>query len=137
MPKFLQKNKTMKKVIFLITLSILCSHIVKAQSLTHQSQSSLDIKSVVHHSDSTKMQEYSGKYTMEDNPYIEEVVLKVKDDKLISTTPEGEEVVFQYVENDEFFISDFNLKVNFIRENGIVKSVKVHIQGKELVGEKK
>lgn len=126
----------MKKVILLAILSATSLCVVKATDMTSQNHKFVEIKA---HTvgDSTNIHEYSGKYTMKENPYIDEVILKVKNDKLVSTTPEGEEVVFQYLENDEFYISDFNAKVKFIRENGIVTSVKVHIQGKELIGEKK
>lgn len=87
--------------------------------------------------DSTSFKDYCGIYKMAENPYIEEVKIELKDGKLISLTPEDEEIVFEHTENDEFFIPPFSAKAIFIRENGIVKKVKVLIQGKELAGEKK
>jgi hypothetical protein len=87
--------------------------------------------------DSTSFQDYCGIYKMAENPYIEEVKIELKDGKLISKTPEDEEVVFEHTENDEFFIPPFSARAIFIRENGIVKKVKVVLQGKELAGEKK
>ncbi len=74
---------------------------------------------------------------MAENPYIEEIKIELKDGKLMSRTPEDEEIVFVHTENDAFFIPPFNAKAIFTRENGLVKGVKVMVQGKEMRGEKK
>ena len=87
--------------------------------------------------DSTSFKDYCGIYKMAENPYIEEVTIELKDGKLISKTPENEEIVFEHTENDEFFIAPFNATAIFTRENGVVKGVKVKVQGKEMVGEKR
>jgi Domain of unknown function (DUF3471) len=87
--------------------------------------------------DSTHFKEYCGVYKMAENPYIEEVKIELKNGKLISRTPEDEEIVFEHTENDEFFIPPFSARAIFTRENGLVKGVKVVVQGKEMTGEKK
>jgi hypothetical protein len=86
--------------------------------------------------DSTSFKDYCGVYKMVKNPYIDEVKIELKNGKLISSTPEDEEIVFEHTENDEFFIPPFSAKAIFTRENGVVKGVKVVVQGKEMVGEK-
>jgi hypothetical protein len=87
--------------------------------------------------DSTHFKGYCGVYKMAENPYIEEVKIELKDGKLISRTPEEEEIVFEHTENDEFFIPPFSARAIFTRENGLIKGVKVVVQGKEMIGEKK
>ena len=87
--------------------------------------------------DSTSFKDYCGIYKMVDNPYVEEVKIEFKNGRLVSRTPDDEEIEFQHTENDEFFIPPFNATAIFIRENGQVKGVKVKVQGKELIGEKR
>ena len=79
---------------------------------------------------------YCGVYKMKENPYIEEVKLTVKDGQLTSKTPEDEDITLQMLDTDVFFIAAFKAKIIFTREKGIVKSVTVVAQGKEIVGEK-
>ena len=86
--------------------------------------------------DLTGLEAYCGVYKMKENPYIEAVKLTVKDGKLTSKTPEDEDITLQALETDVFYISEFKAKVIFTREKGIVKTVKVVAQGKEIVGEK-
>jgi Domain of unknown function (DUF3471) len=85
---------------------------------------------------STSLNDYCGVYKMAENPYVSEVKIDLKDGKLVSSTPNDEEVIFEYVEEDTFFISPINATAVFTREKGIVKSIKVAVQGKEVVGEK-
>jgi hypothetical protein len=79
---------------------------------------------------------YCGVYKMKENPYIDEVKLTLKDGQLTSKTPEDEDITLQPLDTDVFYIADFKAKVIFTREKGIVKTVKVVAQGKEIVGEK-
>jgi hypothetical protein len=85
---------------------------------------------------STSLKDYCGVYKMAENPYISEVKVEVKDGKLMSKTPEDEEVVFEHSEDDSFFIPTINATVTFIREKGVINGVKVAAQGKEMLGAK-
>ena len=122
----------MKKLMVCILFYLFTIGILKAQ----QTVVTTAVTSLVVN-DSTSFKEYCGLYKMAENPYIEEVTIELKDGKLISKTPENEEIVFEHTSNDEFFIPPFSAKAIFTRENGIVKGVKVMVQGKELAGEKK
>jgi Domain of unknown function (DUF3471) len=86
---------------------------------------------------STSLKDYCGVYKMAKNPYVSEVKIDIKDGKLVSKTPDDEEIVFEYTEDDTFFISSINATAVFTREKGIVNGVKVAVQGKEMTGEKK
>jgi hypothetical protein len=79
---------------------------------------------------------YCGVYKMQDNPYIDKVQITLKGGQLMSKSPEDEEIVFEYTESNEFFIPAFNARAIFTQINGVIKSVKVLVQGKELTGEK-
>jgi Domain of unknown function (DUF3471) len=85
---------------------------------------------------STSLKDYCGTYKMAENPYVSEVKIAVKDGKLMSKTPEDEEVVFEHSEDDSFFIPTINATVTFIREKDIINGVKVAAQGKEMLGSK-
>jgi Domain of unknown function (DUF3471) len=85
---------------------------------------------------STSLKDYCGVYKMAQNPYVSEVKVEVKDGKLMSKTPEDEEIVFEYAEDDSFFIPTINATVTFIREKGVINGVKVAAQGKEMLGSK-
>lgn len=122
----------MKKLIICTLFYLFSVGILKAQ----QTVVTTAVTSLVVN-DSTSFKDYCGIYKMAENPYIEEVTIELKDGKLISKTPENEEIVFEHTRNDEFFIAPFSAKAIFIRENGIVKGVKVIVQGKEMVGEKR
>jgi Domain of unknown function (DUF3471) len=86
---------------------------------------------------STSLKDYCGVYKMAENPYVSEVKIECKDGKLISKTPDDEEVVFEYTEDDSFFVPSINATVVFIREKGAINAVKVALQGKELMGARK
>ncbi len=51
-------------------------------------------------------------------------------------TPEGEEIILENTTKDEFFISEFTLKVIFIRDSDTIKGLKVKVQGQEVLGER-
>jgi hypothetical protein len=85
---------------------------------------------------STSLKDYCGVYKMAENPYVSEVKVEVKEGKLMSKTPDDEEVIFEHSEDDSFFIPTINATVTFIREKGVINGVKVAAQGKEMVGAK-
>ena len=125
----------MKKILLIPAIGLSATYFLKAQGASVAAYSPIEITHVMA-KDSTTFQEYCGTYKMQENPYLEEVTLRLKNGKLISFTPEDEEIALEHVENDEFFIAPFSARTIFIRENGIVKGVKVLVQGKEMVGKK-
>lgn len=127
----------MKKLMLSIVFCLLVFPFLKAQDASLIVSESAAVQALILPQDTSALHEYCGIYTMKSNPYIDEVKIIVKDGKLMSKTPENEEVVFEHTENDEFFIAPFSAKAIFTRINGIVKGVKVVVQGKEMVGEKK
>ncbi len=122
----------MKKLMVFAFFSLSAMGTLKAQQTAV-----ISVVSGLNLNDSTRFKDYCGVYKMAENPYIEEVKIELKDGKLISRTPEDEEIVFEYTENDEFFIAPFNATAIFTRENGVVKGVKVKVKGTEMVGEKR
>ena len=116
----------MKKLTLIASLFL-----ISVASMTAQTFDSKPLTSV-----STSLKDYCGTYKMAENPYVSEVKIEVKDGKLMSKTPEDEEVVFEQSEDDLFFIPTINATVTFIREKGVINGVKVAAQGKEMLGAK-
>ncbi len=125
----------MKRLLLSIALCLTAFSFVKAQgtSLT-VSEKIFPIATEVKATPS--FEGYCGVYKMQDNPYIDKVQITLKGGQLMSKSPEDEEIVFEYTENNEFFIPAFNARAIFTQINGVIKSVKVLVQGKELTGEK-
>jgi hypothetical protein len=122
------------KTIFLIpAIGLSATYFLKAQGANVLAYNPVEI-SVSMTKDSTQFQEYCGTYTMKNNPYIDEITIHLKQGKLISITPEGEEVVLENTGNDEFFVAFFNARIIFTRINSIVKGVKALVKGQEMVG---
>jgi Domain of unknown function (DUF3471) len=126
----------MKQVFLSLVLCLSAFSFVKAQgtNLAIVEQPITAATAAVNTKDS--LQDYCGIYKMQNNPYIDKVEITSKNGQLVSKSPEDEEVIFEHTENDEFFIPTLNATVIFTRENDVVKSVKVTVQGKELVGDK-
>lgn len=122
----------MKKLLFLTVVSLFSINFLVAQNTAVAV-----IIAPLMVNDSTSFKEYCGVYKMAENPYVSEVTIELKDGKLVSKTPDDEEVVLEFTENDTFFIAPLDATAVFQRENGVVKSVKVTVRGKEMMGEKK
>jgi hypothetical protein len=116
----------MKKLALITLFSFIVVGFMTAQTLDSKSLTNV----------STSLKDYCGVYKMAENPYVSEVKVEVKDGKLMSKTPEDEEIVFEHSEDDSFFIPTINAIVTFIREKGVINGVKVAAQGKEMVGAK-
>jgi hypothetical protein len=115
------KKLTLIAALFFISVASMTAQTIDSKPLTNVS---------------TSLKDYCGTYKMAENPYISEVKVEVKDGKLMSKTPEDEEVVFEHSEDDSFFIPAINATVTFTREKGVINGVKVAAQGKEMLGAK-
>ena len=126
----------MKKIFLIPAIGLSATYFLKAQGANVLAYNPVEI-SAVPAQKKPIFEEYCGIYTLKENPFIEEVTLKVKNEKLISVSSEGEEIALEHVENDEFYIATYKARVIFTRENGFVKGVKVLVNGEELIGEKR
>jgi hypothetical protein len=125
----------MKRLLLSIALCLTAFSFVKAQGTSLAvSEKIFPIATEVKATPS--FEGYCGVYKMQDNPYIDKVQITLKGGQLMSKSPEDEEIVFEYTESNEFFIPAFNARAIFTQINGVIKSVKVLVQGKELTGEK-
>ena len=125
----------MKQVFLSIALCFTAFSFLKAQG-TSLAAVETPLTVTVSPTPKDSLQDYCGIYKMQENPYVDKVEITSKNGQLVSKSPEDEEVVFEHTENDEFFIPTLNATVIFTREKDAVKSVKVVIQGKALMGEK-
>ena len=125
----------MKKIFLIPAIGLSATYFLKAQGASVLAYSPVEISSVLA-KNFTIFEEYCGTYKMQDNPYVEEVNIRLKNGKLISASPEGEEIALEYVENDEFYIALFKAQIIFIRESGLIKGVKVLVKGEQILGEK-
>jgi hypothetical protein len=125
----------MKRLLLSIALCLTAFSFVKAQETSLAvSEQTFPIATQIKATPS--FEGYCGVYKMQENPYIDKVQIILKDGQLMSKSPEDEEIVFEHTENSEFFIPAFNARAIFTAINGVIKSVKVIVQGKELTGEK-
>lgn len=126
----------MKRLLLIPAIGFSATYFLKAQGANVLVYSPLSIVHTVLN-DTLNFQEYAGTYLMKENPYLDEVTLNVKNGQLVSITPEGEEIILQPTNKDEFFIAPFNARVVFLRDKDIIKTVKVLVKGQEMLGEKK
>jgi hypothetical protein len=117
----------MKKVTLIALFIFISVCFLSAQSTDNQSITKA----------TTSLKDYCGVYKMSDNPYVEEVKIECKDGKLTSKTPDDEDIVFEYTEEDSFYIPTINATAIFTRDKGHINAVKVMAGGKEYVGSKK
>lgn len=129
------KISKMKKLILIPTIGLSATYILKAQGVNIKRYEPVEISSKSLN-DTLAFNEYCGTYSMQENPYIDEVTLRLKNGKLVSLTPEGEEVILENTAKDEFFVPEFSLKVVFIRDSDKIKGLKVKVQGQEILGER-
>jgi hypothetical protein len=125
----------MKRLLLSIALCLTAFSFVKAQGTSLAvSEQTFPIATEVKATPS--FEGYCGVYKMQDNPYIDKVHITLKDGQLMSKSPEDEDILLEFTENNEFFIPAFNGRAIFTAINGVIKNVKVIVQGKELTGEK-
>jgi hypothetical protein len=125
----------MKKVFLSSALCLLAFSFIKAQGTSlAATKPTFDVLKTA--TDTLNLDAYCGVYKMQENEYVDKVKIMVKDGHLVSKSPDDDEVIFVQTKADEFFVSQFNLYALFVKIDGIVKSVKVRIQGKEVSGDK-
>ena len=125
----------MKQVFLSLALCLAALSFVKAQG-TSLAVSEKTFPIVTEVKATPNFEGYCGVYKMQENPYIDKVQITLKGGQLMSKSPEDEEILFEHTENNEFFIPAFNARAIFTKIDGIIKSIKVIVQGKELTGEK-
>ncbi len=123
----------MKKSMFTLAIALMAIGCLKAQSATAEVKVAA---TTVAAKDTSALSSYVGKYKMSENEYVKEVIVFLKEGKLMSYSPDKQEIELISKEEDTFLIEEFSAKVIFSREKGMVKGVKIQVQGMEMVGEK-
>jgi hypothetical protein len=81
--------------------------------------------------------DYAGVFKLDENPYVKTVAISIKEGKVMMAAegfPEAELTTGKQA--DQYELASMNGIVNFVREGGIVKGIKIEAQGQVLGGKK-
>lgn len=94
------------------------------------------IKNMVILADSIDLNEYVGKYKLAEGSPVESVSFVIKEGKLVGQAGEYPETTLSPKVKDIFEDSGMGGIFTFMRTDGIVKKLKIEVQGFELLAEK-
>jgi len=81
--------------------------------------------------------DYAGVFKLEENPYVKSVAISIKEGKVMMAAegfPDAE--LTPGKQADQYELASMSGTVNFVREGGIVKGIKIEAQGQTLGGKK-
>ena len=86
--------------------------------------------------DSTEFNEYYGNYKMIDNQFVEKMKVFFKAGDLYGQATGYPETKLTRKKDDEFEETSFGAVITFTRIDGIIKGIKISVQGQDLLGNK-
>lgn len=81
--------------------------------------------------------DYAGVFKLDENPYVKSIAISIKEGKVIMAAegfPDSEMTPGKQA--DQYELTSMSGTVNFVREGGIVKGIKIEAQGQTLGGKK-